>query len=270
MLSMIRLLAVLLTTILLNPGTLPAAEVVNLKTQFSSSRLTIEYDLVGKGSEKSSAVDVQMELKGKKYSSNMLSISGDFGAAIALGSHRQIIWNHLQDFPEGLDYTFKCRVNAIPAKQLINETLAPAEGFRAAFYAVNRQTVVDTRAQLMWTRNGNLSVKPMIQRDALKFIEQLNRERFAGYNDWRMPTREDFERLFYWAKKDGWGHGFEHYIADYLDTCGFFNLLSGHYWTSTADESKADHFFVANTWNGITRPLEQANYYHVWPVRGAQ
>jgi len=269
MILMIRLAVILLTTLLLSPTTLPAAEVVNLKTQFSSTRLSIEYDLVRTGSEKKSAVDVHMEIKGKKYSSNMLSISGDFGASIALGAHRQIVWNHLQDFPEGLDYTFKCRVNAIPDDKIINEALTPAEGFKATSYALNKQTVVDTRTQLMWARNAYLSVKPMIYKDALKFVEQLNRERFAGYNDWRMPTSEDFEWLVSGGKKDGWGHGFEHYITDYLATRGFTNLLPGHYWTSTPDETNSNRFFVANTWNGITRPLEQTNYYHIWPVRNA-
>jgi hypothetical protein len=31
-----------------------------------------------------------------------------------------------------------------------------------------------------------------------------------------------------------------------------------------------NRLFVANTWNGIIRALEQINYYYVWPVRSAR
>ena len=49
-------------------------------------------------------------------------------------------------------------------------------------------TVVDQRSGLMWQRAGLdiTSIKTM-----LKNIEQLNKENFAGFNDWRMPTMED-------------------------------------------------------------------------------
>jgi hypothetical protein len=261
---------IVLVSLLVLPYTLHAAEVSNLKTHYSSSHMTIEYDLTGTGTEKESTVDIQIEIKGRKYSPNMLSMSGDFGRSIALGSHRQITWKHSRDFPEGLDSIFKCSVNAVPDHMAINEALTPAEGIRAAYFAVNRQTVVETRIRLMWTRNTNIPVKPMSFRDAQKFVEKLNHERYAGYNDWRIPTREDFEGLFSPGQKAGWGNGFAHYIADYLTTCGFDNVLPGNYWTSTPAGADMNRLFVANTWNGIIRALEQINYYYVWPVRSAR
>lgn len=267
---MIRPALFVFMSLLFLPAPLRAAQVSNLKTRLSGARLTIEYDLHGTNTEKESAVDVQIEIKGRKYSSNMLSLSGDFGGSVALGSHRQITWNHPLDFPEGLDTVFKCSINAIPESKLINEVLTPAEGFRAAYFAVNRQTVVETRTQLMWARNANISVKPMRYPEALKFVEKLNHERYAGYNDWRIPTREDFEGLIFFGKKAGWGYGLAHFIADYLSTCGFDRVQSGNYWTSTPDEAAVMQLFVANTWNGIFRPLDQANYYHIWPVRTVQ
>jgi hypothetical protein len=232
--------------------------------------LTIEYDLLVTGTEKESAVDVQLEIKGRKYSPNMLSMSGDFGSSVTPGPRRQIIWNHSRDFPEGLEAVFKCNVNAVPANKLIDEGLTPSEGFRAIYFALNRQTVVETRTQLMWTRNAGLPVKPMKYQDAQGFVDKLNRERYAGYNDWRIPTREDFEGLVYWGRKAGWGYELGHFIADYLSACGFDNVQPGNYWTSTPDETGTNRLLVANTWNGIFRPLEQTNYYHLWPVRTAR
>ena len=46
--------------------------------------------------------------------------------------------------------------------------------------------VVDHATGLMWQKSG--SGNYMTYNDALKYIKQLNRERFAGYNDWRLPT----------------------------------------------------------------------------------
>jgi hypothetical protein len=122
----------------------------------------------------------------------------------------------------------------------------------------------------MWTRNANIPIKPMKHSDAEKLIQKINQERYGGYNDWRIPTREDFENLVSYGKQDGWGTTFAHFIADYLATCGFTRIQSGNYWTSTATEEDRTWYFVANTWNGIVRPLAGANYYYLWPVRTAR
>jgi hypothetical protein len=249
---------------------LSAAEVTNLRTHFSGSHMSIEYDLLGTSGEKTSGVEVLLDINGNRYASNMLSMSGDFGSSIALGKNRRITWTHPQDFPEGVDATFKCIVNAVPDSIVINEGTSPSEGIRATYYAVNKQTVVETRTKLMWTRNADIPIKPMKHSDAEKQIEKLNQERYAGYNDWRMPTREDFEGLVSFGTKAGWGTALAHFIADYLTTCGFTRVQPGNYWTSTTEGAAPDRFFAINTWNGIVRPLAGDYYYYLWPVRTAR
>lgn len=261
---------ILLLSVLCLSHPLFAAEIANLRTHFTSTQMSIEYDLLGKSAEKDSGVEVLLNINGIRYSSNMLTMSGDFGSSIAPGIKRRITWMHPQDFPEGLDTRFKCIVNSIPNSNVINEGTTPSEGFKASFYAINKQTVVETRTRLMWTRNANISTKPLQHPDALKLIEKLNQERFAGYNDWRMPTQEDFEGLVFFGKKAGWGTAFAHFIADYLVTCGFTRVQAGNYWTSTLSEGDRDLFIVANTWNGNVRPLAGSNYYYLWPVRDAR
>lgn len=46
-------------------------------------------------------------------------------------------------------------------------------------------TVVDVRSGLMWQREG---LDIMSNRSLRKEVERVNREQFAGYADWRMPT----------------------------------------------------------------------------------
>lgn len=265
-----RYISVLSLCLLCRSHPLNAAEVSNLKPTYTSSQLTLEYDLLGSHGEKTSGVEILLDIHGKRYSAHMLTLSGDFGRSIPLGKKRRIVWKHTKDIPEGLDKSFKCIVNAVPDSRVVNEELTPAEGVRESQYAVNRQVVVDRKARLMWTRTAAISPKPMVHAATQKLIAQLNAERFAGYNDWRMPTREDFEALLAPGKHAGWGSGITRYMADYLGTCGFTAVQSGNYWTASPATEQPGYFYAVNTWNGNSRPLEEKNYYYLWPVRGLQ
>lgn len=63
------------------------------------------------------------------------------------------------------------------------------------------KVVVDHITGLMWQQGG--SDKELTLADAEKHIQQLNREKFAGNNDWRLPTLEEAMSLMEPAKKNG-------------------------------------------------------------------
>lgn len=262
--------AVLFLCLLCSPRHLPAAEVTNLRPTFTSSQLTLEYDLIGAPGEQFSGVEILLDLHGKRYTSHMLNLSGDFGRSIPVGKKRKIIWRHTKDIPEGLDKSFKCIVNAVSNDAILREELTPSEGIREPHFAVSKLSIVDRQSQLMWSRSGSIAPKPMNHSDAHKALKQFNTERFAGYNDWRMPTREEFETLVTVGKQQGWGSGFTRYISDYLTTCGFIAVQSGNYWTSSESAEQRGFFYAFNTWNGNSRTLESTNYYYLWPVRSLQ
>jgi len=54
-------------------------------------------------------------------------------------------------------------------------------------------TVPDYATGLMWQKSG--SDKLLTYKEAQAYIEKLNRQRFAGYNDWRLPTVEELMSL---------------------------------------------------------------------------
>ncbi|MGM0664161.1 MAG: DUF1566 domain-containing protein [Thermodesulfobacteriota bacterium] len=54
-------------------------------------------------------------------------------------------------------------------------------------------TVTDDRTRLMWQKGGSPSV--MDWPEAGTYVQKLNRERFAGYDDWRLPTVEELASL---------------------------------------------------------------------------
>ncbi len=65
-------------------------------------------------------------------------------------------------------------------------------GFKTTFSREVRdgkQVVVSTTFRLMWAAEGSLNM--MTFKEAGKWIGSLNRKRFAGYNNWRLPTVEE-------------------------------------------------------------------------------
>ena len=62
-------------------------------------------------------------------------------------------------------------------------------------------TVTDRATGLMWQKSGTSS--PLENKDAKGYIKQLNRKRFAGHSDWRMPTVEELASLLERSRKSG-------------------------------------------------------------------
>jgi|GEM_PF-1806516 len=54
-------------------------------------------------------------------------------------------------------------------------------------------TVTDRRTGLMWQRDGSPGVVDW--NEAGEYVEKLNQERFAGHDDWRLPTVEELASL---------------------------------------------------------------------------
>jgi len=57
------------------------------------------------------------------------------------------------------------------------------------------ETAVDRLTGLTWTLDANPVELPLDWRAALGFIDQTNRERAHGFDDWRMPSRKDLRSL---------------------------------------------------------------------------
>lgn len=66
------------------------------------------------------------------------------------------------------------------------------------------KVVCDHSSGLMWQQAG--SQNDMNYRDAKDYISALNKDRFAGYNDWRLPTLEEAISLLEPSRKNGGLH----------------------------------------------------------------
>ncbi len=59
-------------------------------------------------------------------------------------------------------------------------------------------TITDREANLMWKANDSyLDLDKWVSwQEAKMYLEELNKSRFAGHSDWRMPTRKEAQMLY--------------------------------------------------------------------------
>lgn len=63
------------------------------------------------------------------------------------------------------------------------------------------EVVIDRTSQLMWQKSGSNSYKNYYE--AQNYINELNSKKWAGYNDWRLPTFEEAMSLMEKKKQNG-------------------------------------------------------------------
>lgn len=69
-------------------------------------------------------------------------------------------------------------------------------------FTAGKKVVVDMTTGLMWDRIG--SAYTMKYEKARDWITELNRNKYAGYNDWRLPTLEEGASLLRKKKNSSW------------------------------------------------------------------
>jgi hypothetical protein len=109
------------------------------------------------------------------------------------------------------------------------------------------KVVFDEATGLMWQQSG--SSKQMIFEDAKNWIRELNQNRFAGFNDWRLPTLEEAVSLMEPEEKSN-----ELFIDPIFD--------SKQDWILTADQVDSQNVWVVELGEGLcnTYPLEKTPF----------
>lgn len=132
-------------------------------------------------------------------------------------------------------------------------------------------TVLDNETKLMWARDANIASKEMTWDDAFKFVESLNQQKYAGYSDWRLPSREELETLVNVVFKEKEKGNTLYNLNRILNESGFKNVEDSWYWSSTTVASNSSHAWNVNFGNGYVSYGYSKSYdYYVWCVRGGQ
>jgi hypothetical protein len=96
----------------------------------------------------------------------------------------------------------------------------------------NDGTITDKATGLMWQKSGSLS--SLDNRGAKIYIKQLNRERLAGYSDWRMPTVEELASLIKKDRRNG------------VHIAPVFDNKQNRCWT--VDSCEPNYSFLSGAW----------------------
>jgi len=225
-----------------------ASEIKNGVVRQEGNRVVFSYDL--EGSEADSAVSLQLTIRGKKYEVKDLHLEGDIGK-VRIGKNKNIYWNVLQDFPKGLSGEYSWELTTMHWK-------------------IGELTMLDTKTNLMWVRDGNLADKVMNRDDAMHYIQKLNNDQYDGYTDWRLPSKDELETMVRYGKDAGYGDISDRVLSSFFNGIGFNNVKSGFYWSATIYTDKnrnRSYNWTVSMSHGLV-----SNYYgignnFIWPVR---
>ena len=107
-------------------------------------------------------------------------------------------------------------------------------------------TISDTRANLMWKKDDSFKEYGygINWFEAQDYSEDLNEKKFAGYDDWRLPSGEEAKSAFSFTQSNTDKDGAETHISDLFEPGGGHNT-----WTY---EEKPDYEQYAQKFSFIT------------------
>jgi len=118
--------------------------------------------------------------------------------------------------------------------------------------------VQDTSTGLIWPRSANPLGYPLPWVEALAAVAELNRARFLGGDDWRMPNRVELRSLIDHAERQPAlpaGHPFR-------------DVFLGWCWTSTTKAGQSAYAWNVHLEGGRLFFSRKDEFRLLWPVRG--
>ena len=126
------------------------------------------------------------------------------------------------------------------------ENVALVEEEVPAFVDNGDGTITDTRANLMWKKDDSFKEfgYGINWFEAQDYCEILNEKKFAGYEDWRLPSGEEAKSVFSFTQSNTDKDGAETHISDLFEPGGGHNT-----WTY---EEKPDYQQYAMKFSFVT------------------
>jgi hypothetical protein len=136
----------------------------------------------------------------------------------------------------------------------------------------NDLTLRDNRSGLVWVLNANLAGRQFSWSGTFDGIDLIvNAERYAGFRDWRVPTKEELLTLVELARSQGYdGKPPGSSIITGLASVGFQNVQDDAYWSSSENRYYAAEAWVVDMTAGIAARADKTLYFNLWPVRSAR
>ena len=112
-------------------------------------------------------------------------------------------------------------------------------------------TITDLKHGLMWKRQDSYQEKKEWTNweAAQLYVEEKNKQKFAGHNDWRLPTRKELLTLYEENKSIPW---FYYWTTNEVHMDPIFGYTSCCFWTS--EEHKDEYAWHVNFLRGKAYP----------------
>lgn len=126
-------------------------------------------------------------------------------------------------------------------------------------FTVLKDAALDTATGLIWSTNAAPAGFPQRWPEAMEAVAQLNAETYAGYADWRMPTRAELFSLISHTR---------------INPClpakhPFMQVATTYYWTATScARLPAQAWYIHLGGARVFKGAKDMSYM-LWPVRGA-
>jgi hypothetical protein len=138
-----------------------------------------------------------------------------------------------------------------------------AGGPRDERFVVHEGAVFDSETKLTWMRIPDPEGKAMTWDEAFAVVQRLNRVRSAGYDNWRLPDKEELSTLQAYAK----GQGVKMNLHELFTRIGFRNIKADYYWSATSSDDLTGLAWVIDLYGGGMSPADKNGKGYVWPVR---
>lgn len=142
---------------------------------------------------------------------------------------------------------------------------------RSPNFVARDQVMVDQNTGLVWMKHANRPGKPLVWRgedNVYYYIQGLNEQNFAGYSDWRVPTKAEFTLMIEYAKSMGYDpKKIDSWPFNAFMKMGFTDVRDYDYWTASRETPK--DIWTADLAKGTLQPKTEALKYYLWPVRGS-
>lgn len=170
----------------------------------------------------------------------------------------------------------------VPSKQ--DGDFRMGEPWPSPRFIVSGRTVLDGLTNLLWTRDASLiaTKDPDFDGDgavndgsvswqnAFAYIDRLNRGKYLGYSDWRLPNIHEMESLISfeinYLSPDS---GIVLSVAEWLASKGFTGARESCYWSSSSLAGDARYAWGLNMYAGYLDAADKAGTCSLWPVRDA-
>jgi len=130
-------------------------------------------------------------------------------------------------------------------------------------FIYSKATVFDKEKGLMWLRNADSAEKTMTWDGANDYVRHLNKQQVAGFDDWRLPEKDELSGLVEFANNQG----VKRNLNEYLGKMGFTNVRADFYWTASLSEEMGGLAWALDLYTGMLSTANMGNPGYVWPVR---